>query len=100
MEMTMTTVPENSFKNPAFKNKIDAFLEKHADFFGNLYFRWLDESEYEDIGDYGAAIKKILPEDWIFVKMSKKPFGAKIKIGDGFFMVYANSRQIGFKSVA
>ena len=48
--------------------------------FFNLYDRWRDESEYEDINEYGkvlhGAINKI--DECMLFKATKKPFGVKV----------------------
>lgn len=60
----------------------------------NLYFRWEDEGEYEDINDYGKIISsrvgKALPNREVkFIKGTKRPFGAKMKIdGKGYHVFY------------
>lgn len=42
----------------------------------NLFERWLDEKEYEDIKDYGKVIAPLLKKHKAkLVKMSKRPFG-------------------------
>ena len=41
----------------------------------NLFIRWLDESEYEDINDYYKVIKKVEPRA---IEMTTEPFGVKI----------------------
>jgi hypothetical protein len=54
----------------------------------NLYDRWLDESEYEDINEYGKAIVNSihvhLPhlKDVSLIKATKRPFGVKLQVGD------------------
>ena len=53
----------------------------------NLYDRWRDESEYEDINEYGKAIvnsiRKNLPHlEVSFIGATKRPFGVKIQVGD------------------
>lgn len=45
-----------------------------------LYERWLDEREYEDIGDYLATIQTVVPGAY---KMTKRPFGFKVRCEDG-----------------
>ena len=40
----------------------------------NLYWRWLDEREYEDINEYGKVIASKLGFP---VQMTKRPFGFK-----------------------
>ncbi len=48
-----------------------------------LYSRWQDEKEYEDIADYGNAMKGNLPKWATFVKVTERPFGFKFKTEDG-----------------
>lgn len=40
-----------------------------------LYERWVDESQYENIADYGVVIAKQMPAGAVFVGMHKRPFG-------------------------
>lgn len=53
--------------------------------FVNLYQRWLDECQYEDIKDYAKVllqkITEILPKgtETTFVGGTKRPFGVKFK---------------------
>jgi len=47
----------------------------------NLAFRWADESQYEDINDYGNVIKGLLEKAGLVYDrftMTKRPFGFKI----------------------
>jgi hypothetical protein len=43
----------------------------------NLYSRWLDEQEYEDINEYGEAFEKNLGFAKNSLTMTKRPFGFK-----------------------
>lgn len=45
----------------------------------NLYERWLDEKEYEDINEYGEYLEKQLGFDEDTLLMTKRPFGFKFK---------------------
>ena len=61
--------------------------EKVGNAFYNLYDRWQDESEYEDIKEYGRTIfntiNKQYPDYNIkFISATKRPFGVKIQVGD------------------
>jgi hypothetical protein len=56
-----------------------------ANAFFNLYDRWRDESEYEDINDYGKSLAKTIAkefpnEDIKFVSATKRPFGVKVSV--------------------
>lgn len=91
MTTKVRTTPENEKKILDFANKIEQL-------FFNLYERWQDEKEHEDINDYGARLAKELPEGWAIVKMSKSPFGIKFTIGtDAEYMIYATSKAYGWK---
>ena len=53
----------------------------------NLYDRWRDESEYEDINEYGkvivSSIHAHLPHlDVKLIGSTKRPFGVKLQVGD------------------
>ena len=52
----------------------------HADLLFNLWGRWQDEKEYEDIQDYLTVIQKYIPEAY---KITKRPFGIRCKCDDG-----------------
>lgn len=54
----------------------------------NLYDRWHDESDYEDINEYGEFITKVIREQFpqygvTLLSSTKKPFGVKVNI-DGY----------------
>ena len=53
--------------------------------FFNLYCRWQDEKEYEDIRDYLAVIKKKIPEARA---MRKSPFGFIAEATDGKIRIF------------
>jgi hypothetical protein len=63
-----TPLPVQASITAMFEFMLYACLER-------LYFRWLDESEYEDIADYGAVVAKHLPKGFALVRMTKRPFG-------------------------
>ena len=59
----------------------------------NLYDRWRDESDYEDINEYGKFITKVINEQFpqygvTLVSSSKKPFGVKVNIDGRKFHIY------------
>lgn len=65
--------------------------------FYNLYDRWRDESEYEDIKEYGKAligsINRNCPEYNVqLVSSTKRPFGIKVKIDDVVFHIFVKIR--------
>ncbi len=75
----------------------DAFIGRLQ----NLYARWLDESQYEDINDYATVIKTLLPSDFEMVKMTKRPFGFHFKIGtDAVYSFDCNLRGASWKRIS
>jgi hypothetical protein len=64
----------------------------------NLYCRWLDEKDYEDINDYLVVIKKEVPSNIIISKMNKRPFGFNFSFGgEAQYQYYVKSNSIGWK---
>ena len=67
--------------------KLNAIVnnEKVGNCFFNLYDRWCDESEYEDINQYGDVIIKTINNQFpqfcvSLVSSTKRPFGVKIDL--------------------
>ena len=50
-----------------------------------LYFRWFEESKYEDWSNYEEIISKLFPD---LVKATKQPFGAIVQCDDGKLHIY------------
>lgn len=66
----------------------------------NLYGRWMDEREYENIEDYAAPINKVLePMGYKVEKMYKRPFGFTTQIGDYIIRYKMTSRNIKAEAV-
>lgn len=88
--MTPTT-PENTKRINAFYNSIETTMT-------NLYGRWLDEKEHEDIKDYAKPIK--LPVGFKLIKMTKRPFGFHFSIGtDAVYAITVSGPQYSWKRV-
>lgn len=68
-----------------FQPKKVLYNEDFSEFMRNLYFRWQDEKDYEDINNYARviveAIRQANGEDVVLtdIKPSKRPFGIKFK---------------------
>lgn len=45
----------------------------------NLHNRWLDEREHEDFKGYIETAKKLIPEGYEFVNMTKRPFQMTVR---------------------
>jgi hypothetical protein len=55
--------------------------------FFNLYDRWRDESEHEDINEYGNVLTNTIAKQFptynvSLIKATKRPFGVQIKVCD------------------
>lgn len=60
----------------------------------NLYRRWLDEKDFEDIEDYGDIIQSNLPSDIVMVRVTKKPFGFVFHVNtEARYRMFINSRS-------
>jgi len=66
--------------------------EKIGNTFFNLYDRWQDESEYEDINEYGKAIALTIATEFPYnvklIQATKSPFGVKISTSKGVFQLW------------
>ena len=80
--------------------KVDSFVNSSSKILGNLYCRWQDEKDYEDINDYSLPLINVAKNHGIEnLTMTKKPFGCKIQLNDKVFQVFHSSREIGWKRV-
>lgn len=75
--------------------KLNAIVnnEKVGNCLFNLYDRWLDESEYEDINQYGDVIIKTINNQFpqfgvSLVSSTKRPFGVKIDLDGQKFHIH------------
>lgn len=85
------------------KLEIKKFMWKHLDnekllrTLAELYFRWRDESEYEDFNDYIKVLKTLIPKGSKFVKATKRPF-AVIFVYEGWTVTISiNNKTINWK---
>lgn len=54
------------------------FFEKAENTITDLFLRWKDESEYEDIKDYKLPLESIAKKhNVVITRMSKRPFGCE-----------------------
>ena len=77
--------------------------EKVSNTFFNLYDRWRDESEYEDINEYGKCLHKTIASEFPslnaeYVSSTKRPFGVKVKI-DGVTLHFYTKLKGGYISL-
>jgi hypothetical protein len=78
---------------------IETFVSANQNLLGNLWGRWQDEKEYEDINEYGAVIAKNFPEGWKLIKSAKRPFGVTVQIEQEQWQVSVTGRSMGWKRI-
>ena len=79
----------------------DFFDELDKGIMGNLYGRWLDEQEYEDIKDYQLPLNPIAQKFGVTItKMNKKPFGFNFTVDGRTYKLNVSSRSMSFKRLA
>lgn len=76
---------------------IEAFIDTNQRLLGNLWGRWQDEKEYEDINDYGKVIAEKFPEGWTLLKSNKRPFGVTVKIEAEEWKISVTGTSMGWK---
>lgn len=80
------------------KRLIMKTLDKIQDQMVELYDRWQDEKEYENIKSYGDILAKALPKQFSFVKMTKSPFALHFAIGDQVgYQFYVRAGDLGWR---
>jgi len=76
------------------------WVKANSEFLCDLYARWQDEKQYEDINDYGKAISKVLPEGVKVIKSTKRPFGVVLANEAGVKVhLTINSTGINWKTI-
>lgn len=97
--ITLANVKQIKGKNMSALDKVKSIInnEKVQNTFYNLYDRWRDECEYEDIKEYGKAImnsinKNVPNSEAVLVKATKSPFGIKFRIDDEMFLLCVKVR--------
>ena len=68
----------------------------------NLFCRWQDEKDYEDIADYAAPLKPIADKAGVvIIKMNKRPFGCDFTVSGKTFRLSLNARgTLAYKRIA
>lgn len=79
--------------------------EKIGNTFFNLYDRWRDECEFEDINEYGKVIANVIATEYPsydvkLVQSMKRPFGVKINVCGLTFKVWVKLRGLSISLCA
>jgi hypothetical protein len=83
---------------PTKPTKASLFYYEVVDIVANLYGRWLDEKEFEDLEDYKKPLQKFAKKHGIkIVGVSKRPWGFKFTEGEKEYFLGATSRQVFYK---
>jgi hypothetical protein len=75
------------------------FFNQAEKTFINLYFRWQDEYEYEDIKDYQLPLNSLATKCGVSItKMNKRPFGCDFSVAGKNFTIKVTSRSYSYSS--
>lgn len=87
--------------NPVATAKADKIFTQVENQALNLYSRWLDEKDYEDIADYGEGIRpRIEAGGGKLLKMTKRPFGFIVDVDGCQYAYRVTATQYSFRRVA
>lgn len=63
----------------------------------NLYDRWQDEKEYEDINDYQKPLEPIAEKSGCkIIKMGKSPFSCIFSVGEREFKLIVKAKEYSY----
>lgn len=72
-----------------------------TDLMFNLYSRWQDEKEYENINDYAEPIKpKVEAIGGKFIRMNKRPFGFDYQLNGVTYKILVKSTGYEYKRIS
>jgi hypothetical protein len=90
----MTELERKNVVKGLFENK------KFENVFVNLYTRWMDEKEYEDIKDYEKVLTPYVEGiGGEVIKMTKRPFGIQFKLEGVKYHFFLTLKQYGYKVI-
>lgn len=79
-----------------------SFTNQNLEMLTNLWSRWQDEKDYEDINDYAEPFKPICEEYGIeLVRMNAAPFGFFFKADGRTYQLRVNARtgDVSYKRI-
>lgn len=77
------------------------FDDKYSSLLMQLYERWQDEKDYEDIKDYLKLLQsRIIIEGVEVYAITKKPFGIKCKCEDGNMQIRIKNERYCIRAMA
>lgn len=77
-----------------------SFFDEAEKTFINLYMRWQDEKEHEDIKDYKIPIQTIADRNnCVIEKMTKKPFGCHFVTDERTYALTVGVKGYEFKRI-
>ncbi len=79
------------------KTKAEAFYLAAENLFANLYARWQDEKEYEDLTDYAAVVQTVADKHGVKItQICSVPFGCKFIVDGKLYRVKINQRSYSY----
>lgn len=103
--MQPTAAPLTLANSKELRQKTNSqLLDLMYNIISQLYFRWLDEKEYEDFSEYAKVMERVLGEvapTVKFIKATQRPFGCLVQIPDMPYKTHliTNSKAAGWKVV-
>lgn len=77
------------------------FFEEAQETIGNLFARWQDEREYENIVDYQKPLDPIAERCGVVIQsMTKQPFGCRFTVGGRTYVLMHTFSSYSYKRVA
>jgi hypothetical protein len=78
---------------------VNNWIDQNEDVLCTLYSRWLDESGYEDISEYGEALQMRMAPELKIRKMNKRPWGPEVEVYDKLFQIRVTTREISWRRI-
>ena len=76
------------------------FFDAVVDIASNLYGRWLDEKEYEEIDSYRAPFWDAAFTFGVeIIKMTKRPFGFHFSVDGRVYTLFVKNNAVGYKRI-
>lgn len=100
-DSVLIRVKEWPNQDEARRKKVGDFYLNQQKLMANLFSRWQDEFEMEDINDYAVQLKKEVEKiGGSFIKMTKKPFGFQFELDGAFYHIFISKRKYQYKRIS
>ena len=87
-------------KDQVRKDLVNKFYHDNVELMTNLYSRWQEEKEFEDIADYGNVFKPLVEAiGGTFIKMTKRPFGFTFTVDVATYQMKHTATSCAYKRI-